>query len=129
MFMVSISDTRSGVKQWTYTTFSLVPGAQQSSAEWIAETPCCQNNGAFMPLTNFGAAYYGNWFTNVANTSFATLRGQTRPIGGFGNSVQEVTLVSEGALGGTPAGTLMAQPSTLTAGGSSFSVNWLNWGP
>jgi hypothetical protein len=129
LFTVTISDTRSGVEQWTFTTNSFVGGAQKSSAEWIAETPCCQNNGAFLPLTNFGAAYYGDWFTNVANTSFATVRGQTGPIGSFGNSVQEVTLVSEGASGGSPKGTLMAQPSLLTGGGSSFSVNWLNSGP
>jgi hypothetical protein len=128
-FILTISDTRSGVKQWTYTTFSFVQGAKQSSAEWIAETPCCQNNGAFLPLANFGATHYGAWFTNIPNTSFATVHGQTRPIGGFGNSVQEVTLVSQGAPGGTPAGTLMAQPTDLTGGGSSFSVNWLNWGP
>jgi hypothetical protein len=129
VFAVAISDIRSGVNQWTFTTSSYVGGAQRTSAEWIAEAPCCQSGGSFLPLANFGAAYYGNRFTNLPNTASATVLGQTGSIGSFGNSVQEVTMVSEGAPGGTPAGTLMAQPSPLTASGSSFSVNWSNWGP
>lgn len=127
-FTVILSDMRHGVKQWLFTTTTQVPGAQQTSAEWIAEAPCCMSNGAFLPLSNFGFADYGNQFT-VSEPSVVTVQGVTGAVGSFGQNSQQSTMVSQGAPGGSPAGTVMAQPSSLTDGGTSFSVQWLNSGP
>jgi hypothetical protein len=128
-FNLTITNTSKG---WVFTRTSSVRGARQSSAEWIAETPCCQSNNALLPLANFAFADYGYGFTGVLNTAFATVSGVTGPLGSFGNSVQEVTMISEGDPGGSPSGTVMAQPSsplTNNANGSSFSVTWENAGP
>jgi hypothetical protein len=128
-FTLTITDTRNGTNQWTFTRSSRVSGAKRSSAEWIAETPCCQTGGQVLPLANFGTADYGFGFTGVLNTASATVGGISGPIGAFGNRIQDVTMISEGDPGGSPSGTVMAQPTPLTASGSSFSVKWQNDGP
>ena len=125
-FTVTITNTSRG---WTFSKTSSVKGAKQSSAEWIAETPCCQKGSAVYPLANFGIADYGSDRTQIASTSFATVHGVTAAIGGFGNNVQDVTMVSEGDPGGSPVNTVMAQPSKISDSGSSFSVTWENAGP
>jgi Peptidase A4 family len=127
-FTVIIQDTRHGVVQWTFSTTGQVPGALQSSAQWIAESPCCLSSGAFLPLSNFGFTDYGNEFTGT-EPSMATVQGVTGAIGSFGQNIQQSTMVSQGAPGGSPAGTFMAQPSSLMANGTSFSIQWLNSGP
>jgi Peptidase A4 family len=127
-FTAIINDTRRGVVQWSFTTTARLPSAQQTSAEWIAEAPCCLSNGAFLPLSNFGFADYGNQFT-ATEPARATVQGVTGAIGSFGQNIQQSTMVSQGAPGGSPAGTVMAQPSNLMAGGTSFSIQWLNSGP
>ena len=124
-FTVTITDVTQG---WTYSTSSVVSGAKQSSAEWIAETPCCQRGGQFLPLADFGTANYGADLTSVQSTSYATVSSITGPIGSFGNNVQESIMVSE-SCAGTPGCTVMAQPSSLSSDGSSFSVAWMNAGP
>ena len=124
-FTVIITDMTQG---WTFSTTSVVSRAQQSSAEWIAETPCCQRNGQFLPLADFGAANYGANFTSVPGTSYATVSSIAGPIGSFGNNIQESTMVVE-SCAGSPSCTVMAQPSALSPDGSSFSVAWMNAGP
>jgi Peptidase A4 family len=124
-FTVTITDVTQG---WTYSTSSVVSGAKQTSAEWIAETPCCQKGGQFLPLADFGTADYGADFTSVQSTSYATVSSITGPIGSFGNNVQESTMVSDSSCSGA-ACPVMAQPSGLSADGSSFSVAWMNAGP
>jgi hypothetical protein len=128
-FHVGIADLRHGVEQWVFTTTGSVSGAQQSSAEVIAEAPCCLNNGAFLPLSNFGFADYGQEFTGNTGTATATVQGVSGAIGSFGQNVQQSTMISQGAPGGSPAGTIMAQPSSLMANGTSLSIQWLNSGP
>ena len=124
-FTVTITDVTQG---WTYSTSSEVSGAKQTSAEWIAETPCCQKGNKVYPLADFGTADYGADFTSVMSTSSATVSSITAPIGSFGNSVQESTMVVE-SCAETPGCTVMAQPSGLSPDGSSFSVAWMNAGP
>jgi hypothetical protein len=128
-FTVTITDTPKSGEPWTFTTTSRVPGAKQSSAEWIAEAPCCLKNGDVLPLSNFAFADYGSEFTGNAETSMATVQGVTGAIGSFGQNIQESTMVSEGGTGASPAGTVMAQHSSLMASGTSFSIQWLNSGP
>ncbi len=106
-----------------------------SSAEWIAEAPSIESQGGgyqVLPLANFGKAN----FTNAA----ATAGGQTGSISDPNWTVQEVQLSSSGGvplLGGgwfNPAGSGVgalsaeslteASPSSLSNGGSSFSVSY-----
>jgi hypothetical protein len=114
-------------KSWTFTTTSSVPAAQQSSAEWIAETPYgCNTASGYCQLSDFGKAYYGEKYTSpyVGNTAFATVNGATLPLASFGSSVQEAVMVNY------PSGTtIMAQPSAVDSTGTSFDVVWYNAGP
>lgn len=121
-FSLTIKDETQG---WSFTTSSSVPGAEQSSAEWIAETPYgCDTSSGFCQLADFGTVDYGDYFTGVASTAYATVSGTTQPIGSFGKSVQKAVMVTY------PSGTTtMAQPSGLESDGTSFSDSWLNAGP
>jgi hypothetical protein len=122
-FTVTITDE---TQHWSFTTASSVSGAQQSSAEWIAETPYgCNTTSGYCQLSDFGIVYYGEQTTNVANTAFATVNGATKALGSFGSSVQEAIMVNY------PSGTAtMAAPSTLDSStGTSFDVAWENAGP
>jgi len=121
-FTVTITDETRG---WTFTTSATVPGAKQSSAEVIAEAPFgCDTASGFCELSDFGTVNYGDQLTAVANTSFATVAGKTQPLGSFGSNVQEAVMVDYAS-----NTTLMAQPATLTDGGSSFAVAWNSAGP
>jgi len=121
-FMVTISDL---TQHWSFTTTSAVPGAKQSSAEWIAETPYgCNTSSGFCPLANFGTVDYGDDDTHVASTSYATVNGKTQAIGSFGKSVQEAIMVADSS-----GNALMVQPSSLSTDGTSFSATWYNPGP
>jgi len=121
-FTVTITDETQG---WTFTTSATVPGAKQSSAEWITETPYgCDTASGFCELADFGTVNYGDQRTSVPNTSYATVAGKTRPLGSFGSSVQEAVMVDYSS-NTTP----MAQPFTLTDGGTSFAVTWDSAGP
>jgi hypothetical protein len=122
-FTLTISNQTKG---WSFTTTSSVPGAQESSAEWIMETPFgCPTSSGYCPLSNFGTADYGDHYTFVPNTSFATIGSSTGPIGSFANKqVQQAVMVDY------PSGTTtMAQPSSLLPDKASFWVSWLNVGP
>lgn len=121
-FTVTITDL---TRNWSFTTSSFVPGALQSSAEWIAETPFgCATDSGFCPLPDFGVAKFGGKFTGVSSTSVATVSGKTGAIGSFGDSVQQAIMVNY------PSGTtVMAQPSALLDARTSFTVNWNSAGP
>ena len=99
-----------------------VKGAKQSSAEWIAEASSI--NDVVQPLADFGKAFYGETFTGVPETCFATLSGQTNPIGKFpAADVSQTTMTSDGTSTGNPE----AIPSPLSKDGSSFSVTSVNF--
>jgi len=112
-FTVSLTDTTTG---HTFSTTTKV-NAQRSSAEWIAEAP--SSSGGILPLADFGSAYFG-----VTTLDSATMRGVSGPIGSFGSTVQEITMVSQ-----KDATTLKAVPSSLSGDQSSFSVTWYSAGP
>jgi len=54
-------------RHWTKTVTATMAGADRSSAEVIAEAPCCTYGGGILPLTNFGTASF----------SAATVNGQS----------------------------------------------------
>jgi len=120
-FTVTLTDVTTG---YTFTTSTNVSRAQQTSAEWIVEAPCCGSGGEVLPLAPFGIADLGPDFTGVPKTGTATVSGKTGAISTFGANVQQSVMVSESS-----ASTIKAQPSALSADGSSFSVKWLNPGP
>jgi hypothetical protein len=130
-FTVKISDlggTNPASRPWSFSISSSVPGAEQSSAEWIGETPYgCSTKSGFCLLSDFGTAEYGEQFTKDSDTASATVSGKTGPIASFGKSVQQAIMVSD------PSGTYMAQPSNLTDtdgdSATSFTDSWSNVGP
>lgn len=127
IFTAVITDETQG---WTFTTNSSMPNAQQSSAEWIAETPYgCSTGVGYCVLSDFGSASYGQSYAPIPGfpTAYATVGGKSGPLGSFGSSIQEAIMVSYE----NPA-TYMATPTALAPAGTSatsFTITWLNAGP
>ncbi len=118
---ITVSDATTGqsaTKNLTMTDTQL----DVSTAEWIAEAPSqCDGSGSCEPLTlaNFGKV----GFTNAT----ATAAGHTGTVSDSTWSAQPVTLSPGGGVtdvvGGSESGG--AQPSELSADGSSFSVSYV----
>jgi Peptidase A4 family len=51
-------------KNWTQTASANLAGAALSSAEAIAEAPCCTARGGTLPLTNFGTVSFSSAIAN-----------------------------------------------------------------
>jgi hypothetical protein len=102
----------------SYSKTARVRGAERSSAEWIAEAPCCTNSGGILPLADFGTAYFGQDYTGVSATNDATDSSTSGAIGAFGSNVQAIVMIN----GNTDADE--AVPSSLTSDGTSFYVTW-----
>jgi len=90
-FTVTITNETTGK---SYSKSSRVSGAERSSAEWIAEAPCCTNAGGILPLSDFGTVSFGEDYTNVSGTNNATDTSTSGAISAFGSSVQGTTMVS-----------------------------------
>jgi hypothetical protein len=113
-FTISITNVTTGK---TFSKSSRVSGARRTSAEWIAEAPCCTGSGGILPLADFGTVDFGSDYTGVSGTNDATDGAISGPISEFGSSVFSITMVSSG-------GANEAVPSALTADGTSFDVVW-----
>ncbi len=99
--------------QWTFSKTVTYTSSQQS-AEWIEERPSIA--GSLTTLANFGTAQYGTGYTSVPNTNYATIGGSTSAaIGSF--PYQSITMLNN-------PGRIIAQPSTLTYSGTSFTVTY-----
>ncbi|WP_291999259.1 G1 family glutamic endopeptidase [Caldivirga sp.] len=110
-FKVTINDVS---ESESYTTTGSVSGAELSSAECILERPMV--NGHLSTLANFGTAYYGQDYTSIPGTCYATINGVTEPFGSF-PSVTSITMVNYN-------GETLAYPSALSSDGSSFTVTY-----
>jgi hypothetical protein len=111
-FTITITDVS---KNETYSTTSTAPSANESSAEWIAEAPCCGRGGSVLPLADFSSVSF--------NSGAAAVGSSSGPIASFPTSnVQEITMVGEAA-----PHSVKAQPGSVSSG--AFSVTWLNAGP
>jgi len=110
---ITITDTTKG---WTFTN-TLTYSSRLKSAEWIEERPsiCVLKVCKLAALANFGTASYGQDYTSISGTGSATIAGVTLPIGQLPNS--EIVMQSSG-------GSVIAQPSSISADGSSFTVAW-----
>lgn len=113
-FTITLTNETTGK---TYSKSSKVSGAKRSSAEWIAEAPCCTRSGGILPLSDFGTVYFGDDYTGVSSTNDATDSSVSGAIGAFGSNVYESIMVST-------SGANEAVPSSLTSDGTSFSVVW-----
>jgi hypothetical protein len=113
-FTITITNETTGK---SFSKSSRVSGAERTSAEWIAEAPCCTNRGGILPLADFGTVYFGQDYTDISGTNDATDSTTSGPIADFGSTVNSITMVSSG-------GTDEAVPSVLTSDGTSFDVVW-----
>jgi hypothetical protein len=117
-FTVSLTDVTTGA---TFSGSSKVAKAQRSSAEWVAEAPY---SGGILPLADFGISHFGQDYTSVQSTSYATVGGgKAAPIGSFS------TWVSMTMVGTKNTSLTKAVPSSLSSDGSSFTIAWENAGP
>jgi hypothetical protein len=109
-FTMSLSDISTG-KTWT--KVSKNSGAEENSAECIAERPAGANNASGLyALAKFGTVSFGS--------CAATVSGVTGGIGSF-STVYEITMVNYSS--GTR---VLASPSSLT-GNSAFTVTWKHY--
>jgi|SRR5271166_5815078 len=113
-FTIKIANVTTGK---TFSKSSRVSGARRTSAEWIAEAPCCTRSGGILPLADFGTVDLGSDYTGVSGTNDATDGAISGAISVFGSRVFSITMVSSG-------GADEAVPSALTADGTSFDVVW-----
>jgi hypothetical protein len=109
-YTLSISDTTAG---WTFSTVKTGSGLQQSSAEWIAESPeICFTTCKLASLAKFGTVDFSG--------AQAAAGGSDQPVSAFTKGGGPFELVMTNS-----AKTLVrAQPSSLTSGGESFAVAW-----
>ena len=88
---------------WKHTVNKSLSGAANSSAEVIAEAPCCTASGGILPLANFGTVNFSNATAN------GSAIGNSSPV--------QINMVDN-------SGRLKDQTSALSGGGS-FSDTWL----
>lgn len=101
-FTLRLSDTTEG---WSQTITKRLSGAARSSAEVVAEAPCCTAGGGILPLANFGTVgFLGSTANGSALSNFS-------PVG--------VNLVSANGV---------AEDSVSSLHGGSFTATWLNSG-
>ena len=109
-YQLTITDRTRG-HGFTYRTRQKV-NAQRTSAEWVVEAP--SSFGGVLPLADFGTA--------TISGAQATLLGHIGSISDSKWQADPMTMVTAG-------GVVKAEPSSLSAGGSSFSVAWKSAGP
>lgn len=114
-FTVTITNESTGK---SFSKSGTVRGAKRSSAEWIAEAPCCTNAGGILPLADFGTVDFGQDYTNVSGTNDATDSSVSGPIGDYGSNIYESIMVNG------KTGADEAVPSALSSDGTSFTVTW-----
>jgi Peptidase A4 family len=104
-FSLYIQDVTQG---WNHTTTVNVSGARRTSAEVIAEAPCCTLAGGILPLTNFGTM-------NFTSSVVTPTSGSSEAIGSA-PGITEITMVDN-------LGRDKDTVSALTSG-ENFSCTW-----
>lgn len=94
----------------------------RSSGECITETPTV--SGKFALLANFGTMEWGKDYTMLKRTCSVTINGVSKPIGDYGSDTWQIYLCSYPS-----CDTIMAQPSSISQDGTSFTLAWENQGP
>jgi len=114
-FTITLTNESTGK---SYSKTGSVSGAKRTSAEWIAEAPCCTRRGGILPLADFGTVDLGEDYTGVSSTNDATDSTVSGAIGAFGSNVFESIMIN-GSTGADEA-----VPSGLSSDGTSFTVTW-----
>ncbi|MGD0554460.1 MAG: G1 family glutamic endopeptidase [Streptosporangiaceae bacterium] len=91
----------------SFSTTQTYSGAADSSAEWIAEAPCCSSGDNVYPLTDFSS-----WTASSASVTEGSTSGV---ISSFTDD--EITMVDS-------SDNVKAQPGALNSSGNGFSVTW-----
>jgi hypothetical protein len=102
-FTLKLSDTTRG---WSHTVTKTLSGAARSSAEVIAEAPCCTSSGGILPLANFGTVNFTGAKANGAAI------GNFNPVG--------INMVS--------ASKVQEDRISALTSGQNFSATWLSSG-
>jgi hypothetical protein len=94
---------------WSFAISITSAGHANSSAEWIAEAPCCTSGGAPLPLSHFGKVAF--------TAAQAATGGAMAPVSSFttDKGPHAITMVTSG-------GVVEAAPSALNATGTGFRV-------
>ncbi len=115
-FTTTITDETTGK---TSSTSTIVPGAKRSSAEWVAEAPCCDGGSNILPLADFGTGQFGYGFTGISGTNAATAMSNSGAIGNFPSAdVEEINKT------GTRTSPQTVSCSALLNTGTSFTCTW-----
>jgi hypothetical protein len=104
-YTLQLADTTQG---WSHTITKTLSGAPRSSAEVIAEAPCCTSSNGILPLANFG----------TVNFTGATANGSA--VGNFSPTAMNMATAKS-------KGVQEDSVSPLT-GGENFTVTWLSSG-
>jgi hypothetical protein len=94
----------------SFTTTQSCAGCVRSSAEWIAEAPCCQGGNVY-PMPSWGTIKF-------ARSSTTNDAGHTGAISDSAWQNQQITMVNNSSQ-------VKAQPSGLKNGGKVFTVKWV----
>jgi hypothetical protein len=115
-FVIQITDVTTGR---TYTNSSAVSGAVRSSAEWIAEAPCCTLFGGILPMADFGTVAFGKDSTGVSATNWAKDNSTTGNIAAYPSV--NVIEINKRTSNSSPQ---TSDCSTLSTDGTSFTCTW-----
>jgi len=116
-FTITIEDVTTGK---SYSKSATVRRAARSSAEWIAEAPCCTSSGGILPLADFGTVLFGDDSTGISGTNAATDSTHSGVIGTFpAASIQEINKT-----GSSTSPQLSTCSASLSTDGTSFSCTW-----
>src|SRR5580658_898686 len=96
-------------ESWSHTTVVTVANAARSSAEIIAEAPCCTFLGGILPLTDFGTMNFTGSMANGADLGAAGGLTEITMVDNFGRDKDTVSALT---------------PSGVT--GQAFSCTWKN---
>jgi len=115
-FTVKITDETTAK---TFTKSQKVATAIRSTAEWIAEAPCCTTTGGILPLADFGTWRSGFVSTAITGTDDATDTSHTGAIGTFAavNTIR-IDKVS------STSSPQKSNCSALSTDKTSFSCTW-----
>jgi hypothetical protein len=112
-YTLSVTDTTDPASSFTTTqACGASPACVNSSAEWIAEAPCCKNKAGTLV---YNLANFGTWKLTKASETYNGTAGNISS----GPVVNKITMVSQ-----KNASKIKAKPGALTSAGTAFNDVW-----